>query len=148
MKTAKKRPSIVLVDDEADFRMVVERSLEDRFDVAGLPDGEGLLDTLEGVEADALILDVHLAASDGFALCRRVRSDPRFEDLPILFLTGSKEDSDFVRNMDSGGTAYLTKPLSPRELKATLLELCGVAPRTELARPIADVRPHRGAKRT
>ena len=127
MKKDRAKTKVVLVDDEPDFRMVVEKSLEPQFEVSGLPDGEGLLDTLEGLEADALILDVHLASSNGFALCQRVRSDPRFTDLPILFLTGSKEDEDFVHNLEVGGTAYLTKPLSPRTLKHTLHELCGRA---------------------
>lgn len=129
MKKARSKPKVVLVDDEDDFRMVVERSLETQFEVAGLPDGEGLLDTLEGMQADALILDVHLAGSDGFSLCRRVRNDPRFADLPILFLTGSKEDVDFIHNLEVGGTAYLTKPLSPRALRTTLNELCGASMR-------------------
>jgi CheY-like chemotaxis protein len=117
------KPRVVLVDDDRDFQFIVSQWLGTRYDVASLSSGDGLLEELAATEPDLLILDVKLPGDDGFKLCRTIRADPRFESLPILFLTGSKADSDFMRYLDVGGTAYLTKPLERGQLLSMLGEL-------------------------
>lgn len=120
------KPTIVMVDDEKEFLALVERWAEPEFEFVGKTDGEGLIDELEGLEPDLLVLDVRMPGVDGFELCRRVRADGRFRALPVLFLTGSREDEDFLKNLRVGGSAYLSKPVGRRQLLALFRELTGV----------------------
>lgn len=114
---------IVMVDDEPDFLSVVKGWLEPRYELVTLTDGAGLLEELETLDPDLLILDVRLPGADGFKLCRAIRGDKRFASLPILFLTASRSDSDFVKNLDAGGTSLLSKPITRRQLLAKIEEL-------------------------
>jgi DNA-binding response OmpR family regulator len=121
--TAVERKQVVLVDDDRDLQTIVRGWLSDSYDTVSLSSGEGLLDELASLEPSLLILDVVMPGPDGFTLCRKIRSDSRFADLPILFLTGCGADDDFIRNIDAGGTAYLVKPVSRRRLLVKVAEL-------------------------
>ena len=123
LKQAKATHRIVMVDDEPDFLTIAETWLEPKYDLVSFTDGADLLSQLSALEPDLLILDVRLPGLDGFKLCRRIRADNRFASLPILFLTASHSDIDFFRNLEVGGTSYLTKPVSRKELLARVKEL-------------------------
>jgi DNA-binding response OmpR family regulator len=114
---------VVLVDDETDFLALARQWLSPSYELATFTSGESLTSRLSALEADALILDVNLPGANGFELCRRVRSHKRFARLPILFLTASHSDVDFFRNIEVGGTAFMTKPVTRKELLAKLEEL-------------------------
>ena len=116
LKIARQTQRIVIVDDEPDFLTIVQTWLEPRYELIAFTDGDGLLTQLDLLEPDLLILDVRLPGIDGFKLCQRIRADRRFQALPILFLTASHSDLDFFKNLEVGGTCYLTKPVSRREL--------------------------------
>jgi len=117
------RRRVVAVDDDHDFLTVLRSMLAKEFEVTVLSDGEDLMGQLEAVQPDLLILDVRMPKPDGFELCRRVRSSGSFHSLPVLFLSASDTDGDFFQNMDSGGTAYLTKPVSRRRLLSKVTQL-------------------------
>ena len=114
------KPRVLMVDDDLDFHAIVRGWLAPRFEHVAMTSGEGLLEQLEALEPDLLILDVRMPGAGGFELCAQVRSERRFDALPILFLTGCKEDEDFVSNLKAGGTAFLSKPVGRRLLVATL----------------------------
>lgn len=121
--TAKDRPHIVTVDDDPDFLFVLRGWLEPRYQMIPFSSGEALLDELPFLEPDLVIMDVRLPGPDGFKLCHRIRSDPRFAGTPILFLTASRDNEDFVRNLDAGGSAWLTKPVDRAQLLKEIREL-------------------------
>lgn len=123
IKQAQGTRRIVMVDDEPDFLTIASTWLEPKYELVPFTDGASLLSQLAVLEPDLLILDVRLPGLDGFKLCRRIRADRRFQGLPILFLTASHSDIDFFRNLEVGGTSYLTKPVSRRELLARIKEL-------------------------
>ena len=75
-------------------------------------------------EISAMIVDVHLPDMDGFALCRELRSRPATARMPVLHLTAAYvTDIDKVRGLDSGADAYLTRPVEPAVLVATVQAL-------------------------
>jgi DNA-binding response OmpR family regulator len=117
------KPIAVWVEDDPDFQAVVREWLLPRYDLMTYNDGESLLDELKGLEPDIFILDVRLPGIDGFKLCRKIRRDQRLASIPILFLTSCKEDVDFIKHLDVGGTAYLNKPAERKELLSRLEEL-------------------------
>ena len=114
---------IMIVDDEPDFVELTRSWIEPSYELVGLGDGSGLAEQIEALEPELVILDVRLPGLDGFKLCKRLRADQRFRSLPILFLTASHSDIDFFRNIESGGTAYMTKPVTRVELMAKIKEL-------------------------
>lgn len=123
LKQAKRLQRIVIVDDEPDFLTITRDWLDKKYDVVALADGTQLLSRLAALEPDLLILDVRLPGPDGFKLCRQIRADRRFQSLPVLFLTASHSDLDFFRNLEVGGTSYLTKPVTRKELLQKIQEL-------------------------
>ena len=66
---------------------------------------------------DLLILDLRLPGEDGMQIARRLREE---SDLPIIMLTGRKDEADRVIGLELGADDYLTKPFSPRELLARI----------------------------
>jgi len=119
------RAVVVMVDDEKDFLDVIRRWVEPAYEFVGLNGGDELLEELEAWRPSLVILDVSMPGEGGFDLCRKIRADARYAALPVLFLTGSRDDDDFLRNIQTGGTGYVTKPVGRRRLLATIKELVG-----------------------
>lgn len=117
------RPRILMVDDDRDFHAIVRTWLSPRYDVSSVACGEGLIEELEQATPDLLILDIMMPGPSGTKLCDRIRSHPRFAGLPILFLTGCRDDEHFMENLRAGGTAFLTKPLERKKLLSLVKEL-------------------------
>lgn len=113
-------PRVVIVDDEADFAALVRRWLSPRYRAVALTDGRDLAGELESGDTSLLVLDVRMPGVDGFELCRRVRADSRYSALPVLFLTGSREEDLYLRNLRAGGTSYLAKPVGRTQLLAAV----------------------------
>lgn len=119
------RRRIVAVDDEKDFLKILESWLRERYSVTCLSGGTGLAEEIRSLEPDLVLLDAHMPAEDGFDVCGRLRSLPGGECLPIVFLTGSDADEDFLRHLDAGGSRYLTKPIAKGALLAAVAEELG-----------------------
>lgn len=110
---------VIVVEDEADIRDVVEYNLEkEGFRVSAFESGERALHHLRGMAADLMILDIMLPGKDGFEICRRIRSDERLKDLPLIFLTARGDEVDRIVGLELGADDYVVKPFSPRELVA------------------------------
>jgi DNA-binding response OmpR family regulator len=122
-KPSAAKPRIVVVDDEPDFLDLMRLWLGDRYAVECFRSGVGLRDQLAALEPDLIILDVHMPEKDGFSVCRELRADQRFALLPVLFITASKEDVDFMRTLDAGANSYVNKPISGKELLFRVREM-------------------------
>lgn len=121
------KPCIYMVDDEPDFQTIVHSWLEPKYGHVALKDGDELIGALMSGKPDLVILDLHLPGADGFELCRRIRSEPKLERVPVLFLTASHEYADYKRNMGAGGSGFITKPVGKRQLLQAVEELLGEA---------------------
>lgn len=125
--TTVRSPVVVLIDDEPDFLSLARGWLAPRFEVTALDEGEDVVEVLIGLEPDLVVLDVNMEPN-GFTLAQQMRAQPALREVPVLFLTASKSDADFMRNLDVGGAAYLTKPVSKRKLVEMVAELTAGAP--------------------
>jgi DNA-binding response OmpR family regulator/HPt (histidine-containing phosphotransfer) domain-containing protein len=76
--------------------------------------------TLEAVEPDLVLLDVQMPEVNGYQLCRAVRADPRWSELPILFLTARSDPSDVIAGFEAGGDDFVVKPVAGPELLARI----------------------------
>jgi two-component system, OmpR family, response regulator len=109
---------ILVVDDDAAIRDLIREYLaENDFKVSTAETGADM-DRVLGVEVvDLVILDLKLPDEDGLAIARRLRESL---DLPIIILTGRKDEADRVMGLELGADDYVTKPFSQRELLARI----------------------------
>jgi PAS domain S-box-containing protein len=122
---------LLIVDDDPISRYATARLLRSAgFRTAEAANGsEGLAAAAEA-DVSAMIVDVHLPDIDGFEMCRILRSRERTHRMPVLHLSAAYvTDEDKVRGLDSGADAYLTHPVEPAVLVATVQALV----RTRLA---------------
>jgi DNA-binding response OmpR family regulator len=109
---------VLAVDDDPVIREAIADYLgQHDFRVTAVADGRAMQAVLAGEVVDLLVLDLKLQAEDGMALARRVRDESA---IPIIMLTGRREEADRVMGLELGADDYLTKPFSPRELLARI----------------------------
>jgi len=112
---------VLVIDDDPSVRQMIADYLGDNdMKVSTLPGGQALRDVMERNTVDLLILDLKLPGEDGMQIARELRVD---SDVPIIMLTGRKEEADRVMGLELGADDYLTKPFSPRELLARIRAL-------------------------
>ena len=86
------------------------------FQVTTATDGRDALAKVQISLPDLVLSDTRLAEMDGFELCRRMKADERFANIPFVFLSSQKTLEDKVRGLELGGEDYLTKPIYIREI--------------------------------
>lgn len=117
------KPTVYVVDDEPDFLTILHTWLSPAFEVVALKDGDELIGALHVRTPDLVLLDLHLPGTDGFELCSRMRAMKGMAKTPILFLTASHENRDYARNIEVGGSGFLTKPIGRRSLLAAIADV-------------------------
>lgn len=107
-------PSVLVVDDDPDIRMVIRVALEKAgLQVREAASGRLAIDAVRNGSVDFVVLDVGMPEMDGFECCRNIRAVSR---VPLLFLTAQDDEIDRVLGFELGADDYVTKPFSPREL--------------------------------
>ena len=107
---------VLIIEDDKSIAELERDYLEaDGFEVQLVHDGEqGLGIALDG-DFSLIILDLMLPGMDGFAVCRRLRTET---EIPVLMVSARKDDIDKIRGLGLGADDYITKPFSPGELVA------------------------------
>lgn len=110
---------ILCVDDEPINLAFLEGVLEPRgYRIVLARDGEAALTRLAAERIDLVLLDVMMPGLDGFAVCRRIKSDNSTSAIPVLFVTSLEDDSCESSGLSLGAADYLTKPIVPAVLVA------------------------------
>ncbi|KLU64974.1 alkaline phosphatase synthesis transcriptional regulatory protein PhoP [Desulfosporosinus acididurans] len=113
--------TILVVDDEEPIQELLRFNLEkEGYQVRVAKDGPEALGAIEKEQPDLLVLDVMLPGMDGLEVCRRLRLNTKFQQIPIIMLTAKGEEIDKVLGLELGADDYMTKPFSPRELLARI----------------------------
>jgi len=108
-----------VVEDEADIRELVSYNLTNAgYQVTSVVTGEEALAAVETDPPDLVVLDLMLPGMDGLAVCRRLKTTPETDSIPIIMLTAKGEESDVVSGLNLGADDYITKPFSPRVMIA------------------------------
>lgn len=103
-------PTVLLVDDEPDERLLIRRELESaNMSVQECGSGKAALESLQETIPSVILLDVKMPGIDGIEVCREIRLDASLKDIPILMLTGM-DGLDYIRRaFDAGATDFITK---------------------------------------
>lgn len=118
------KEKILLVDDEVDFVEVLSTRLEaNGFEVLPAYDGEEALEKVKEYKPDMIILDIMMPKINGFDVCRKLKLDQNYKDIPIIMLTAKFQASDVKFGAAMGANAYITKPFEPGVLLDKIHEL-------------------------
>jgi DNA-binding response OmpR family regulator len=110
---------IAVVDDEPDIVELVSLNLKKAgFRVTSFLEADPFLRRLGQETPDLIVLDLMLPDTDGFEICKYLKSHDKYAIIPIIMLTARSEETEKVLGLELGADDYVTKPFSPRELVA------------------------------
>ncbi|MFT9383240.1 MAG: DNA-binding response regulator [Acetobacter orientalis] len=113
------QPCVLVVDDMPQSLHFVTAALEEAgMTVLIARDGFAALDLLKKVVPNIIIMDGLMPGLDGFEVTRRLRADPKFTHVPVIFMTGLTETEHVIQGLKSGGVDYIRKPVDVNELVA------------------------------
>jgi len=106
------KPKVTIVDDDRDTRELLSLALESEgFEVNAAANGLRLIASLQLKRPDVILMDVNMSWIDGFELCKAVKKNEQFRDIPIVFISGRGEPEDKRRGQEAGAADYFVKPL-------------------------------------
>ncbi|HEY9852240.1 MAG TPA: diguanylate cyclase [Leptolyngbyaceae cyanobacterium] len=118
---------ILVVDDINQNLQVIGEILEKiGYDTTFATSGEQALERVQAAQPDLILLDLMMPGINGLEVCQQLKNNPKFEEVPIIFLTASNEKEHLLAAFDKGAVDYVTKPFNAPELLArvrTHLEL-------------------------
>ncbi len=134
-------PGVVLVVDDAPetLRLLCDALALEGYTVLVARDAVEALERFEMAVPDAVLLDAVMPGDNGFTLCRRLKAEPSWAHVPVIFMTGLAETEQIVEGFSSGGVDYVVKPLKIPEVLARLATHLRNAHVTRLAREAVDV---------
>ena len=110
---------IAVVDDEQDILQLVSLNLEKAgYRTVQCEDANDLMQILKQQTPDLIVLDLMLPDMDGFDICKNLKMDTKYHNIPIIMLTARGDETDRVLGLEFGADDYIVKPFSPRELTA------------------------------
>ena len=113
--------TILVADDQPDLVAMISLTLESAgFQVLRSGDGLEALAILQAHTVDLILADIAMPRMNGYQLYQRVRENPRWIAIPFIFLTARSLDSDIRYGKELGIDDYLTKPIEPEDLLATV----------------------------
>ena len=108
---------ILCVDDEPDILEILKYNLSNEgYNVSTAADGKSAIEMAYNIRPNLIIMDVMMPNMDGIDACEKLRSDEKFNDTIIMFLTARGEDYSHVAAYDAGADDYVTKPVKPKVL--------------------------------
>ena len=109
--------SILIVDDKpANIKVLLDILNQSEFKVAVAKSGESALAKVQEALPNLILLDVMMPGIDGFETCRRLKNDPKTQEIPVIFLSALDEVVDKVKAFTIGGVDYITKPFQTEEV--------------------------------
>lgn len=105
-----KQKHIVIVDDNPVNLDLAENVLKDSFKLSKLISGEQLLKFLSRIKPDMILLDIQMPGMDGYEIMQRIKQNPEWENIPVIFLTGQKDVDSEREGFRLGAKDFITKP--------------------------------------
>jgi DNA-binding response OmpR family regulator len=109
---AKRKQTILIVDDNEDFRIFLRDNLQEFFDVLEAENGKKALEICLEHIPDMVISDVMMPELDGYELCKALKSDVRSSHIPVILLTARTANEHIVQGLETGADEYITKPFN------------------------------------
>lgn len=118
---AQSEGNVLLVDDSKAMQMTVSSAISSLCQLTCASNIEEAQAQLNRQDFSLVLLDVSLPDGNGFEFCKQLRNNPKFKELPIIFLTGETEIEQRVLGFELGADDYVTKPIEPQEFIARVI---------------------------
>jgi len=132
--------NVLIVDDSGTMRNVIKKVLR----LSGISfgncleaaNGQEAMAVLENNWVDLILSDINMPVMDGFGLLRAVKSQPSFQDVPVVLITTESNEKRLQEAMRLGAKGYIHKPFTPETIRTLVREVMGEA--DESAMPDSD----------
>jgi DNA-binding response OmpR family regulator len=116
------KKKILIIDDDVAFGRMAKLRLEetDKYEVKTEAEGEEAIAAVRKFEPDLILLDIMMPGTSGFKICKELKEKEKFSSIPIIILSGKRDESDKVSGLDIGADDYIVKPFSASELDSRI----------------------------
>ena len=112
MEKLDNRPTILVVDDASDNLAIIESSLGNDYSLKLFSESKEALDYAFANPPDLILLDILMPNIDGFEFCRQLKENPKFEGIPVIFITSKNEDEYEEHGFAVGASDFIHKPIN------------------------------------
>lgn len=134
------KPQLLIVEDNTDLSDMLNAYFRvQSYDVLIANWGEEAVKLSLEHDIDLVVLDIRLPDIDGYEVCRRLRSNRKTQDIPIIFLTEKRDRIDKLQGLELGVVDYITKPFDIQELRLRVRNAISRAQRHALINPVTDI---------
>jgi putative two-component system response regulator len=112
MVDSARRPTVMIVDDAEENLMIMESILEKDYLPVLFSNAKAALDYAISNPPDLILLDIVMPEMDGFEVCRRLKANPKFVDIPVIFITAKNEDEYEENGFSVGASDFIQKPVN------------------------------------
>ncbi len=114
---------ILIVEDEPEIHTLLDELLRDKYGLIKANNGLEALRAVEKEMPDLVISDVMMPVMDGIELCRKIKSDLNFCQIPVILLTARSSVVHRIEGLESGANSYIPKPFHPKHLEVRVAKL-------------------------
>ena len=112
------KEKVLIIDDAIDDIKILVNLLCHDYDTFFVKNGQNALEMVHEILPDIILLDIVMPETDGYEVCRRLKSDRMVADIPVIFISSKNQVEDEAMGFDLGAIDYIPKPISPAILKA------------------------------
>lgn len=116
-----KRRRIIAVDDNEIIQKLIYASLKDEFDVTIVGNSNELFEVVAKINPELILLDIMLPDDSGYEICTKLKSDKRFENIPVIFLSSKTGSVARSTGYNLGAINYIEKPFQISELRSIII---------------------------
>lgn len=114
------KSKILVIEDNSDTRRFLQVMLSREFDVTVAQNGVEGIELAKNSKPELIVLDVVMPSLSGYETCKRLKSDPETETIPVIFLSGKNTTTEITYGLSMGADDYLPKPFDHKELLARI----------------------------
>ena len=115
---------ILLAEDEQDIRELLTITLKlGGHDVTAKKNGAEVVEVAEEIDPDLVLLDVRMPRMTGYEACEAIKSNPRTQHIPVVFLSAKGQESEVKTGLEAGAIDYILKPFAPDLLLKRVTEI-------------------------
>ncbi len=135
-----KKPKILIVDDMPTNIHMLINTLKGPYELVPAKDGETALQKAQSFEdLDLIILDIMMPGMDGYEVCKKLKSNEKTKNIPIIFVTAVSEAADKARGFELGAVDYITKPFIPVVVRARVKTHIELKQKSDMLEKMASI---------
>ena len=134
------RPTVLVVDDMKSNRQILASALEDDYDVITADSGQSCLTICQSeLLPDLILLDIIMKDMDGYEVCKELKSNPKTQSIPIMFVTALAEPDQEERGLNLGAVDYITKPFHLPIIRARVRNHMMLKKKTDMLEDLSNI---------